>query len=249
VEAYDRHVGRYGEALARALVEASDLRPGQSALDVGCGPGALTSVLAQVLGAGNVAAVDPSEPFVLACRQRVPGADVRVGTAEQLPDFGRRFDAAVSQLVVNFMGDARAGVRAMRAAAEPGGTVASCVWDYADGMTLLRSFWDAALEVDPAAPDEGRTMRWCSPDELRRLWSECGLGAVAMGSLTVEAAYTSFDDLWEPFTLGIAPSGAFCTSLDRDRRAALRDAFFARLGSPGGAFWLTARAWFVRGTP
>lgn len=249
VEAYDRHVGRYGDALARALVETAGVRPGQAALDVGCGPGALTSVLGQVLGAANVAAVDPSEPFASACRQRVPGADVRVATAEALPDFGRRFDAVLSQLVVNFLSDPRAGVRAMRAAARPGGTVASCVWDYADGMTLLRAFWDAALEVDPAAPDEGRTMQWCSPDELRRLWSECGLGAVATGSLTVAAAYASFEDLWEPFTLGIAPSGAFCASLDRDRREALRDAFFARLGSPGGAFSLAACAWFVRGTP
>jgi ubiquinone/menaquinone biosynthesis C-methylase UbiE len=247
VEAYDRYVGRYGDALAGAQIEAAGVQPGQSALDVGCGPGALTRALARVLGAGNVAAVDPSEPFVRACRERVPGADVRVATAESLPSFDRRFDVVLSQLVVNFMSDASAGVRAMRQAARPGGTVASCVWDYADGMTMLRAYWDAAVEIDPAAPDEGR-MRWCSPPELRELWETAGLASVATTAIVVEAAYSSFDDLWQPFTQGVGPAGAFCVSLEPDRREALREAYRRRLPAGDRPFSLTARAWFVRGT-
>jgi ubiquinone/menaquinone biosynthesis C-methylase UbiE len=247
VEAYDRYVGRYGDALARAQIEAAGVQPGQSALDVGCGPGALTHVLAQVLGAGNVAAVDPSDPFVQACRQRVPGADVRVAAAEALPRFDRRFDVVLSQLVVNFMSDAPTGVRAMRAAARPGGTVASCVWDYADGMTMLRAFWDAAMEIDPAAPDEGR-MRWCSPSELRELWETARLANVSTGEIVVDAPYESFDDLWQPFTQGVGPAGAFCVALESARRERLRDAYRRRLSAGDGPFRLTARAWFVRGT-
>jgi SAM-dependent methyltransferase len=246
-EAYDRHVGRYGPALSHAHVTAAGVRPGQTALDVGCGPGALTQRLAETIGSERVAAVDPSAPFVDACRARVPGADVRIGSAERLPDFAQPFDFVMSQLVVNFMTDPEAGTSAMRAAARSGGLVTSCVWDYADGMTMLRAFWDAALELDPDAPDESRTMRNCSPDELRDLWESCGLVDVETGALDVEASYSDFEDLWSPFLAGIGPAGDYCASLDTDRRAAVRESFFRRLGEPTGPFTLTARAWFVQG--
>jgi SAM-dependent methyltransferase len=246
-DAYDRHVGRYGPALSSAHVAAAAVGPGARVLDVGCGPGALTRALAEVIGAERVAAVDPSAPFVDACRRRVPGADVRVASAERLPDFGTSFDLVMSQLVVNFMSDAEAGVRAMRSAARTGGSVTSCVWDYAEGMTLLRAFWDAALEIDPEAPDEGRTMRYCSPEELRVLWERSGLTDVRTGEVHAEAEYVDFDDLWEPFPLGLAPSGSYCAALDPERQEGLRKAFFRRLGEPSGPFTLRARAWFVRG--
>jgi len=247
-DAYERFIGRYGPALAEAHVAAAGVERGQFALDVGAGTGALTAVLADVLGAPNVAAVDPSEAFVAACAARVPGADIRVGSAEALPPFGRRFDVVLSQLVVNFVTDAEAGVRAMRAAAAPGGTVASCTWDYAEGMTLLRAFWDAALELDPGAPDEGRTMRYCTAPELVGLWERAGLADIDSGELWVEASYADFDDLWAPLPLGVGPAGAFCAGLSQERRETLRESLWRRLGAPDGPFVLRARAWFVRGT-
>jgi hypothetical protein len=157
------------------------------------------------------------------------------------------FDAVLSQLVVNFMTDAETGVRAMRAAARPGGLVASCVWDYAEGMTLLRVFWDAARDVDPDAPDEALTMRWSTPDALCGLWETCGLTDVETRPLVVRAGYESFDDLWEPFTRGVGPAGAYCAAAGPGRRSALQAACSRRLGSPSGPFELRARAWFVRG--
>ena len=193
-EAYDRHVGRYGAALSRAHIGAVDIRAWSRVLDVGCGPVPLTKALAETLGPEQVAAVDPSEPFVEVCRRRVPGADVRVGSAEELPDFGTAFDVVMSQLVVNLMTNAVTGVQAMREATRPGGLVTSCVWDYADAMTMLRVFWDAVLELDPDAPDEGRTMRHCSKEELRALWSRCGLRDIETGELVVRASYEGFDD-------------------------------------------------------
>jgi SAM-dependent methyltransferase len=247
-DVYDRHVGRYGAALAAAHVVALGVRPGDRALDVGCGPGALTNALAGRLGADRVCAVDPSSPFVEACRERVPGVDVRVASAEDLPDFGVAFDVSSSQLVLNFMTDPHAGVRALVAATRPGGTVGSAVWDYAGEMHMLRTFWDAALALDADAPDEGRTMRYCSPSELSSLWHDCELGDVETRALVVEARYDDFADYWSPFPRGIAPSGAYCASLDPDRQEALRRECFHRLGSPAGPFTLTARAWFVRGT-
>jgi SAM-dependent methyltransferase len=244
-EVYDRHVGRYSSALARALIERTGLRDGDLALDVGCGPGALTEAFAARLGAENVAAVDPSSSFVDACRERVPGADVRLGTAEQLPFRDAWFDVVSSQLVVNFMADAPAGVREMARVARR--VVSSCVWDYAGEMWMLRRFWEGARDIDPAAPDEA-AMAYCSPDQLSQLWSEAGLGEVETGELVVEAAYSGFDDYWSGFPGGPGPSGAFTAALDPERREELRAAVRRRLGDPSGNFTLTARAWFVRGT-
>ena len=247
---YDRFVGRYGRELAAALTEFARIERGMRALDVGCGPGALTTALAERLGAANVCAVDPSEPFAEACRARVPGAEVAVASAEGLPFADDTFDAALSQLVVNFMRDAEAGVRELARVTRPGGVVASCVWDYGGEMTLLRAFWDAAREVDHggAAADEGAVMRWCADGELADLWRDAGLRDVRFGPLVVHAAYADFKDLWSPLPTGVGPAGAFCKSLDDERRARLHDAFRRRLGVGEGPFELTARAWAVAGT-
>jgi SAM-dependent methyltransferase len=246
-EVYDRHVGRYGPSLSAAHVEAAGLQSGQRALDVGCGPGALTRVLADVLGEPNVAAVDPSDSLLEACRGRVPGSDVRKGSAESLPFDDGRFDAALSQLVVNFLDDPEAGVREMRRVVHPGGVVSSCVWDYSGEMTMLRAFWDAALELDHDAPDEGATMSFCREGELAELWERCSLQDVQSGALVAHADYDGFEDYWEPFPHGLAPSGVYCAALDPERQEALRDACFKHLGSPRGAFSLSARAWYAVG--
>jgi SAM-dependent methyltransferase len=249
-DAYDRHVGRYSDELASALIGFAGVQPGMRAVDVGCGPGALTAALARRLGAASVHAADPSEPFVQACRGRLPGVEVLLAGAEALPFADGGFDAALSQLAVNFIDDAEAGVREMARVTRPGGVVAACVWDYAGEMTLLRAFWDAAREVDPeraVLADEGVVMRSCGEGELAQLWRAAGLCEVRFAPLVVSAGYADFEDLWSPFATGIAPSGAFCASLTADGRAALHDAYRRRLGVGSGEFELTARAWAVRG--
>jgi SAM-dependent methyltransferase len=245
--AYDAYMGRYANRLAPKLIAFADVRPGASVLDVGCGPGSLTDALGAQVGAERVAAIDPSEPFAAACAERVPDADVRVGSAESLPWAADTFDAALAQLVVNFMSDAEAGVAEMRRVVRSGGTVASCTWDYSGGMTMLRTFWDAALALDPATPDEARTMRFHDQDELRELWLRAGLERVVTDAIFVEASYRDFDDYWEPFTSGVGPGGAYCASLDDDRRELLREECRRRLGDPDGAFTLGATAWAVKG--
>jgi ubiquinone/menaquinone biosynthesis C-methylase UbiE len=245
-EIYDRYVGRYSPGLALAMREAAAVRPGQRALDVGCGPGALTAALADVLGAENVAAVDPSETFVEAARARVPGARVEVGSAEAMPFKDGEFDATLSQLVVNFLTDPEQGLREMSRVTRPGGVVAGCVWDYGGEMTMVRTFWDAATALDPegAGPlAETYTMRFSRPDELEALWQGAGLHDVGIGPIVVEAAYDDFDDLWSPFPAGVGPAGAYTASLDDDGRTSLREEFRRRLGQPEGEFTLSARAW------
>ena len=158
---------------------------------MGCGPGGLARSLADVVGAENVSAVDPSEPFVELCREQLPDADVRVAAAEELHFPDDLFDGALSQLVVNFMSDAERGVGEMKRVVRPGGTVAACTWDYAGEMTMLRAYWDAAHEVAPEAAqaDEAATMRYSNLGELTYLWQTVGLDDVDGGELWAGAGY------------------------------------------------------------
>ncbi|MDA0183914.1 class I SAM-dependent methyltransferase [Solirubrobacter phytolaccae] len=239
---YDRHIGRYGPALAPELIAAAAIRPGDHVLDVGCGPGALTAALLR--HGARVSAIDPSEPFATACAERNPDADVQVGAAEALPFAAATFDAALAQLVLNFMADAEAGVRELARVTKPGGTVAAAVWDYGDGMTILRTFWDAAKTIDPEAGDESQ-MRYCTPDTLGALWSAFDDARVT--EAVVRASYDGFEDLWAPLESGVAPSGAFTVSVSPERRAQLKREFRSRLGVTDDPFELTARAWVVSG--
>jgi SAM-dependent methyltransferase len=246
-DSYDRFMGRYSGPLARAFADAVGVEAGQRALDVGCGPGALTTELVRRLGADSVSAIDPSEPFTAACAARNPGVDVRTGPAEAMPFADDAFGVALAQLVVQFMADAHAGVAEMRRVVAPGGAVAACVWDYAGGMRMLRLFWDASRHVHDDPPDEASRMRFAQEGHLAELLASAGLEDVRDGSVEVEGSYESFDDFWEPFTLGVGPAGAFVASLDDDRRARLREGLRDRLGDPSGPFTLPALAWYAVG--
>jgi SAM-dependent methyltransferase len=247
-DAYETYMGRWSRPLAAAFAARAGIQRGDRVLDIGCGTGALTAELARIVGADAVSAVDPSEPFVAACAAAVPGADARVGQAETLPFATESFDASLSQLVVNFFADPGAALAEMARVTRPGGTIAACTWDYHDGMTMLRVFWDAAVAVDPAAPHEGSVMPFCTTAELEHLWRESGLGAVESDELLVTREYASFDGFWVPFTYGVGPGGSYCVSLDDEHREAVRRECFDRLGRPAGPVSMTARAWFVRGT-
>ena len=246
-EHYDRFMGRYTRSLAPQLADAARVAPGQRVLDVGCGPGGLAAALAERVGGGCVAAIDPAEQFAAACQARVPEADVRVGGAEELPWEDGSFDAALACLVVGFMRDPNAGVAEMVRVVRPGGTVAACMWDIAEGgMTMLRVFWSAVRAVVPDATGE-RAMVGTSRGDLARRFEAAGLAGVEDGSLTAQAHYSGFDDFWEPFTLAVGPAGAFLASLGDEERDAVREACRRALPADG-PFSLEARAWMARGT-
>ena len=249
-EAYDRHTGRYGRELSAAFVGFAGIEPGMRVLDVGCGTGALTARLAQIVGGDRVLAVDPSEAYVQALRERVPGVAVRAGSAEALPFEDGGFDAVLAQLVIQALDDAPAAAREMRRVAAPGGVVAACVWDFRGGMPLLDAYWAAVRALDPdGARDAGDDSadEWCTRDGLRRLWEGAGLADVEIGELAAGADYEGFDDAWFSFAAGAGLSGAYCRSLDEPRRAALREEFRRRLEQPDRRFRLTAGAWAVSG--
>jgi SAM-dependent methyltransferase len=248
VDAYDRFVGRYSAELARRLIATSGLAAGDRALDVGCGPGGLTTELVALLGPDHVAAVDPSPAFVEACRIRNPGVTVEVATAEALPFDNRAFDASLAQLVVNFMTDARAGIGEMKRVTKSRGAVVAAVWDYGGEMTLLRTFWAAAATVQSTGfKRDERNMRFASPGELRELWTAVGLRDVVVSEAVVAAHYADFNDLWQPLESGVGPAGAYTSALPEDRRMALRAEMQRRLGMGDKPFDLTARAWVVTG--
>jgi len=243
-DAYDRFMGRYSAPLAPQLADFARIGPGQAVLDVGCGPGALTGELVRRLGPSSVSAVDPSEPFVAAVRERHPGVNVQRAAAEQLPFADRAFDAALAQLVVHFMTDPVSGLREMGRVVRHGGVVATCVWDHAGDRGPLSLFWEAARLIDPAINDESQ-LAGTREGQLGQLLIEAGFKDVEEGVLAVEVRHPTFDEWWEPFTLGVGPAGGLVASLDPNGREKLREKCREMLPVP--PFVLTAQAWAARG--
>ncbi len=237
--AYGRFMGRYSEPLADRFVELAGVRAGQRALDVGCGPGVLTARLSERLGAGNVAAVDPSPPFVAAARERCPGVDIRDGRAEELPFEDGSFDVALANLVVHFMSDPARGLGEM---GRVGGLVGATVWNHATAAGPLSTFWQAAKDLDPEAADEA-TLPGTGEGDLGTLARRAGLRDVEEGTITVTVPYTSFEEWWEPYTLGVGPAGDHVRRLGEEGSERLRSRCAELL--PDGPFTVDATAWTV----
>jgi SAM-dependent methyltransferase len=245
-EAYDRFMGRYSRLLSPQLADLAGVVPGQRALDVGCGPGALTAELVVRLGTDAVAAVDPSAPFVEAARARQPGVDVRLAPAEAMPFADGTFDVAMAQLVVHFMTDPVAGLAEMGRVTRLGGVVAACVWDHAGGKGPLGLFWEVARSLDPDVTDESR-LAGTRQGHLTELFEAAHLRDITETSLIADLEHPSFEDWWAPFTDGgVGPAGAYATGLEPARQTELRERCRARLPS-SGPFVIPARAWAARG--
>jgi SAM-dependent methyltransferase len=245
-DSYDRFMGRFSVPLAPLFLDRAAVgsRRGQRVLDVGCGPGALATALVDRLGAEHVSAVDPSEPFVAAVRERLPGVDVRLGRAEALPHDDATYDATLAQLVVHFMEDPVAGLAEMRRVTRRGGTVACTVWDHGGGAGPLAPFWRAVGDVDPAAPSESE-LPGTRRGQLGTLMAAAGLREVEESALTVTVAFGTLEEWWEPFTLGVGPAGDYVARLDDSGRAALLEACGRQLPAP--PFEVSATAWCASG--
>jgi ubiquinone/menaquinone biosynthesis C-methylase UbiE len=244
-EAYDRLMGRYLPTLAVAFADAAEVTRGQRGLDVGCGPGGLTTELVHRLGTDFVAAVDPSPPFVAACLQRHPGVDVRQGVAEDLPWGDDTFDVALGSLIAGFLDDPGRAVAEMRRVTAPGGRVGLCFWEI-ERMPLITTYWEAVFSVDPSASGEAELFGR-RPGQLAGLLTETGLREVAESSLTATARYADLGDWWSSFTGGAGPVGAQYRRMDDDQRAQVRERATELLGRPDGAFTLEAHTWCAIG--
>ncbi|HEX5333377.1 MAG TPA: methyltransferase domain-containing protein [Cellulomonas sp.] len=242
-ESYDRFMGRFSRPLAPVLADFADVRSGQRALDVGCGPGALTGELVRRLGADAVAAVDPSAPFVAALAERFPGVQVASAVAEHLPHPDASFDRTLAQLVVHFMKDPVAGVREMARVTRPGGVVAACVWDESSDAGPLHAFYRGFAEVVPDVETE-RGLVGVREGDLAAVYEAAGLTGTVARALRLTVPFASFDEWWGPFTLGAGPAGAQLATLDPGRREDVR--LHCRALLPAGPFEVDATAWAVR---
>jgi SAM-dependent methyltransferase len=242
-EAYDTFMGRYSVPLSPLFVDFAEVSGGQSVIDVGCGPGALTAELVERVGPAAVTAVDPSEPFVAALEERLPEVTARQAAAEDLPFADDAFDAALAQLVVHFMADPVAGLSEMARVTRAGGRVAASVWDHGGGHGPLSVYWQAVRELDPGVMDESR-LAGANEGDLTRLCAEAGLTDIEEVPLTVRVEHATFADWWEPYTLGVGPAGAYVAGLDEERREQLRARCEELLPTP---LVISARAWAARG--
>jgi len=250
--AYETYVGRWSRRVAEVFVQWLEASAGQRWLDVGCGTGALTESLLARTNPAQVVGVDPSAGFLETARARISDTrtEFRVGDAELLPFPDRSFDLVVSALTLNFVPDAGRALTEFVRVTASGGVVAAYVWDYADGMAMMRYFWDAATTLDSAAVelDEGRRFPMCRPEPLCQLWTDAGLDEVAAQAIEVPMVLVDFADYWTPFLGGQGPAPAYVAALTDERRNALRDLLRARLpANPDGSIPLTAKAWAVRG--
>lgn len=243
-DAYGRFMGRFSEPLAVEFAAWAGVETGLTALDVGCGPGALTAQLVELLGADNVRAVDPSPSFVEAARQRLPGLDITQAVAEHLPLPDDSVDLALAQLVVHFMPDPVAGLREMARVTRPGGTVAACVWDLGpSGRAPVAMLWRAVHDLDPDFVGESE-LPGGGEGELADLAAAAGLSGISCGELTVSAGFADFDDWWVPYTAGVGPAGAYVAGMETAPREKLRERCEQLL--PAGPFEIPATAWCMR---
>lgn len=248
-DAYERFMGRWSRRVAPQFLAWLDLPAGLRWADVGCGSGALTSAILDLCAPASVLGVDPSPAQVAEAARRVTDqrASFARGTSEDLAAGG--FDVVASGLVLSFVPESGPAVASMARAA-PGGVIAAYVWDYAEGMQLLRTFWDVACALDPAAADLHEGHRFTFDTEaLVELWLHAGMKGVTTTALTAPTVFADFDDLWSPFLGGQGPAPGYVSSLEAPAREELRSALQETLSAePDGSIRLSARAWAVRGT-
>jgi len=241
-DGYERFMGRWSRRLAPLFVTFAGVTEGDRVLDVGSGTGALSAAVAAIESV-QVTGVEPAAAYVRYAQDRLDG-HFEVGDAMALPFADDSFDRTLAMLVLNFVPDPAAALQQMIRVTRPGGVVAAAVWDYGEGMQLLRTFWDAAIALDPAAaPRDERHMPLCTHGALARQWRMHGLMDVDERPLTIDMAFESFDDYWQPFLGGQGPAGAYVSSLAESARHALESRLRARLDD----LTMRARAWAVRG--
>jgi SAM-dependent methyltransferase len=251
---YEPFMGRWSRKIAPLFLNWLNSPDRLRWLDVGCGTGASSSLIAQETNPQEVLGIDPSAAFVdfaNSAAQNMPLVHFQVAGAEDIPAADHYFDIAISALALNFFTDPAAGLREMSRVVKPGGDIAVYVWDYAEGMQMLRYFWDVVVALDPAALTLDEKVRFpiCRPDALKRVFMDVGLNVREIQALETPTVFQNFDDYWRPFLGGVGPAPGYVASLGSDERAKLRDRLREALPHKAdGTIPLIARAWAIRGT-
>ena len=250
-DAYERYMGRWGQKVAPLFLQWLDAPTNKSWIDIGCGTGGLTELIAGTCKASSIIGVDTSEGFLEIARDRVKNAEFRVGSADNLNIPSDTIDYAVSGLVLNFLPDAHAALAEMTRVVRPGGSVALYVWDYAGHMQIMRYFFDTAILFDARSSefDDGIKAPICRPLALKEAFASTGLINISVNALDITTPFDNFDDYWSPFLGGVGSAPKYCASLEKSIRKKIKAAIKEKLPTgPEGEILLAARAWAISGT-
>jgi SAM-dependent methyltransferase len=247
--AYEQYMGKWSQLAGQTFLDWVAPSPGLRWLDVGCGNGAFTELMAQTCAPGFVHGIDPSEGQLAFARARPVSRIARFsqGDAMALPFPDNSFDIAVMPLVIFFVPEPDRGVAEMVRVVGPGGVVAAYAWDmYGGGFpyeVLNSAMRDMGLDVPkPPSPQASRL------DVMQELWAQAGLEAIATTEITVQRTYTNFSQYWST-VLGSPSAGANLARMSPTDIALLQGQLQQRLASDEhGMITCTARANAVRGT-
>ena len=257
--AYDRFMGRWSRLLAPRFLQFAGIPDCCKILDVGCGIGTLAFAITELRPNCSIVGIDTSKEYVSyaeSCNNNQSDqVRFQVGDVQNIAFPDATFDISLSLLVLNFIPNPQRALSEMMRVTRPGGLVVAAVWDYGDGMEMLRLFWDSAVALDERAErlDE-RYMPLCRAGELAGLWRFAGLDNIHEQALEVKINFESFQDYWEPFLAGQGPAGAYVKHLGRDRLLILREEIKRRWlllrlqQDEATPFTLRGRAWAVRGS-
>ena len=249
--AYERYVGRWSRRVAPRFLDWLRMPLDLRWADIGCGTGALSAAILDACAPAAVDGVEPSEGFLEAAVADL-GSRVTFHRADAaaLPLDDASVDVVVSGLVLNFIPDLDRALGEMCRITVDGGVVAAYVWDYAGRMELMRWFWTAAIDLDPAAAelDEGTRFEQFTPEGLAWRFAAAGLVDVEAGAVEVPTTFDDFDEYWRPFLGGQGVAPAYAMSLDESARDRLRERLHDIVPTEAdGTIALVARAWVVRG--
>jgi len=200
---YERMMGKWSRLAGEVFLDWLKPAAGLRWIDVGCGNGAFTELLAERCAAAEIQGVDPSEAQLAFARSRHSAgiAHFRQGDAMALPFPDNSFDAAVMALVIFFVSDPPAGVAEMARVVRRGGQVASYAWDIENGgfpnEPLLAEM--RAMDLPAIRPPSAAASRM---ENLRALWTNAGLDRTETREITVQRTFDDFDDFWGAALLG-----------------------------------------------
>ena len=245
---YERMMGKWSRLAGEVFLDWLQPPTGLRWIDVGCGNGAFTELLAERCAPAEIQGVDPSEAQLAFARARhsVGIAHFGQGDAMALPFADNSFDAAAMALVIFFVPGPPAAVAEMARVVRPGGLVASYAWDIENGgfpnEPLLAEM--RAMGLPPIRPPSAAASRM---ENLRALWTGAGLDRIETREIAVQRTFTNFDDFWGAAMLGASIKATVAT-MKPDQLSHLKESVRTQLGAGyGKPVTLSARANAISG--
>jgi SAM-dependent methyltransferase len=243
-DAYERYMGGWSRAIGEKFL--AWLAPPANArwLDIGCGTGAFSQLIAERCAPKSLSGIDPSPAQIEAVRAKLPRADLRVGDSLALPFGDGEFDIVASALVLHFIPDRAKAFAEMKRVVRPGGMVAAYTWersatsDFAPYAPMLHGLDAIGVEPmrSPTVPEQ-------QVEGLRRTAEVAGLANIALTHIEATQSFQDFDEYWNVQTLTVSPVGKTIAKLDDTQRARLRETMQSLVPIAGdGSISYSARA-------